>query len=145
MYTDPELTSLFHRAMALFACRVCGTCCHGEGGIYIRGEEPQRIASFLNRTPEEFLSAFTISRNGKIYIRTGEDGACVFNLKACLIHPVKPAPCRRWPFFEPMLRDQENWTVARNACPALYPFLSLADYLAQRRLDAQGSPEDQPA
>ena len=53
----------------------------------------------------------------------------------CQIHPVKPTPCRQWPFFKPMLTDQPNWEVARNSCPALAPYRSLHDYLKGIRAD----------
>jgi Fe-S-cluster containining protein len=140
MFEEAKLKETFNEAMSIFNCQQCGTCCVGKGGITITMEEVPRIAAFLYRTPEEFLSAFTVARNGKIYIREGADGACVFNLKSCLIHPVKPVPCRKWPFFEPMLKDQDNWNVARNACRGLAPFASLKDFLAQKE-----SREDNPA
>jgi Fe-S-cluster containining protein len=123
--------SLFDEAMSRFECQVCGTCCQGEGGIYLAEAEIDRIADFLNVSREIFLEKYCLAKNGRIYIHVREeDGYCHFAVEGkCTIHPVKPSPCRAWPFFQPMLTDQADWEVARNSCPALAPFKNLEDYL----------------
>jgi uncharacterized protein len=128
-----DLGELFQKAMARFECTICGTCCQGEGGIYMTAKETQRIAEFLALTPQAFLTRYCIEKNGKIYIHVGEDGFCHFSKQGkCSIHPVKPGPCRKWPFFDAVLKDQANWEVARNSCPALAPFKTLEDFLSDR-------------
>jgi uncharacterized protein len=125
-------TILLQKAMDLFPCTQCGTCCRGEGGIYLSREEIEGISLFLNLPQQIFLDKFCIYRNGKIYIHIREDGYCHFSQKGrCSIHQVKPAPCRQWPFFPPMLIDQTNWETARNSCPGLTPFRTLEEYLNQ--------------
>jgi Fe-S-cluster containining protein len=125
------MKSLFEEASARFECQVCGTCCRGEGGIYLNEEEIDRIAEFLGGSREIFLEKYCRIRNGRTYIHIREDdGYCHFAVDGkCTIHPVKPTPCRQWPFFQPMLADQANWDVARHSCPALAPFKTLEDYL----------------
>jgi Fe-S-cluster containining protein len=124
---DPEL---FQRATALFECTCCGTCCQGEGGIYLTEEEIQRISAFLNLSEDVFLERYCLKKNGKIYIHVREDGYCHFSEKGlCTIHEVKPDPCRRWPFFPPMMTDPMNWETARNSCPALAPYATFKEYL----------------
>jgi uncharacterized protein len=121
---------LFHKAMDLFECTQCGTCCQGEGGIYLSRKEIDRISKFLNLSQQRFLEKFCLKKNGRTYIHTREDGYCHFSQKGrCTIHEVKPAPCRQWPFFPPMLIDQINWETARNSCPALAPYKTLEEYL----------------
>ncbi len=117
--------------MSRFECQLCGTCCQGEGGIYLAEAEIDRIADFLNVSREIFLEKYCLAKNGRIYIHVREeDGYCHFAVEGkCTIHPVKPSPCRAWPFFQPMLTDQADWEVARNSCPALAPFKNLEDYL----------------
>jgi uncharacterized protein len=129
------LETLRAKALALFECQVCGTCCQGEGGIYLHPEEEMRIAEFLNLSVQDFLARFCLKKNGRTYIHVREtDGYCHFAVEGrCTIHPVKPSPCRQWPFFGPMLSDQPNWEVARNSCPALAPYRSLLDYLEENR------------
>jgi uncharacterized protein len=127
--------SLFKQAMALFECTQCGTCCQGEGGIYLTRSEIVDISRFLGVPPKNFLEKFCLKKNEKIYIQTREDGFCHFSQEGkCIIHSVKPSPCRNWPFFEPMLRDQSNWEVVRHACPALAPYVTLENYLNRQTL-----------
>jgi hypothetical protein len=141
--TPGDLEGLFQKAMARFECTVCGTCCQGEGGIYLTAEEIQQIADFLDLTPQAFLTRYCLKKNGKIYIHVREDGFCHFSKEGkCSIHPVKPGPCRKWPFFDAVLKDQANWEVARNSCPALAPFKTLDDFLANR-LDSSNSRTDE--
>jgi Fe-S-cluster containining protein len=121
---------LFKQAMKLFECTQCGTCCQGEGGIYLVPEEIERISEFLSLSNLEFLEKFCLRKNGKIYIHTRKDGYCHFSKEGkCTIHAVKPTPCQKWPFLKPMLTDQANWETARNSCLALAPFKTLEDYL----------------
>ncbi len=125
--------SLFDKAMELFECTQCGTCCRGEGGIYLSREEINRISLFLNSSHQKFLEKYCIRKNGKIYIHIRKDGYCHFSQNGrCSIHEVKPAPCRQWPFFTPMLVDQPNWETARNSCPALAPYKTLKQYLNRK-------------
>lgn len=126
-----DLETLFQKAMDLFECTVCGTCCQGEGGIFMAPEEIERIAGFLGLPSQVFRRQYCIEKNGKIYIHIREDGFCHFAKEGrCSIHPVKPSPCRKWPFFDAVLKDQANWEVASNSCPALAPFKSLDDFLS---------------
>jgi hypothetical protein len=133
-----NMETLFQKAMDLFECTVCGTCCRGEGGIFMAPEEIERIAAFLGLSPQAFLTQYCLEKNGKIYIHIREDGFCHFAKEGrCTIHPVKPSPCRKWPFFDSVLKDQANWEVARNSCPALAPFKTLDDFLSNRSANAK--------
>lgn len=123
----------FKQAMDLFECTQCGTCCQGEGGIHLMPEEIERISVFLACSPRDFLEKFCIERNSRTYIHIREDGYCHFSKEGkCSIHVVKPLPCRKWPFLEPMLTDQTNWETARNSCPALAPYETLKNYLVRK-------------
>jgi hypothetical protein len=125
------MKSLFEEAQSRFECQVCGTCCQGEGGIFLTDDEIERIAVFLHIERTQFLEKYCLAKNGRVYIHVREeDGYCHFAREGkCTIHPVKPTPCRQWPFFQPMLTDQANWETARLSCPALAPYKSLEDYL----------------
>jgi uncharacterized protein len=134
-HSPENLENLFDKAMDRFECTQCGTCCRGEGGIYLAEEEIQRIARFLNLSSGDFIHQFCLAKNGKIYIHIREDGYCHFSQEGrCSIHAVKPTPCRQWPFFKPMLTDQANWETARHSCTALAPFETLEDYLNQVKI-----------
>ena len=117
--------------MKAFECKMCGECCYGEGGIYLEEREIKRIAGFLIISPAAFLSEYCQSKNGRIYIRVGSDGFCIFydQEKRCLIHPVKPGPCSLWPFFPALIKDEDNWEMAKDACPGINPDCSFEDFV----------------
>jgi len=119
--------------MKAFECRICGECCFGEGGIFVEEEEVERIAAFLGVTPSEFKSRFCEKRNGRLYIRTGQDGFCLYydKEKSCLIHPVKPDRCSLWPFFPAMIHDKEAWELAKEACQGINPDCSYEEFVQQ--------------
>jgi uncharacterized protein len=121
--------------MKPFECHMCGECCYGEGGIFMSDEETGRIARFLRLSRERFVAAYCETRHGRLYISTGKDGFCLFHEKGkgCAIHPVKPRRCEIWPFYEPLLRDEENWRMAMDACPGLNHQASYEDFLRQYR------------
>ncbi len=123
--------------MTSFECQMCGTCCFGEGGILVRSDEMEGIADFLGLNSETFLSMYCETRHGKTYIKTGPGGYCIFfdRKKSCLIHPVKPLPCSRWPYYPALLKDEENWEMAKDACPGLKAMDSFKDFV-------KGSKED---
>jgi Fe-S-cluster containining protein len=116
-----------------FECKRCGECCHGEGGILVEKDDIERIAAFLGTTPAFFSKWYCETRNGRIYVRSRGDGYCVFFDKArlCLIHQVKPRPCRLWPFYPALLKDRENWELAKEACPGINPEASYEEFLRE--------------
>lgn len=119
--------------MKAFECKKCGTCCYGKGGILLTGRDIEDIAAFLGVSPETFENSHCETRNRKTYIRSGPDGFCVYfdRKKLCLIHPVKPRPCRLWPFYPALLKDQANWRAAMDACPGINPDASHEDFVKE--------------
>jgi hypothetical protein len=104
-----------------FECRMCGECCYGEGGITLNSQEIKNIARFLKIEESIMISEFCKIQNGRVSVITGPDNACIFydKQKGCLVHPVKPMPCRRWPFYPALIKDRDNWELAKEACPGL--------------------------
>ncbi|RJR34804.1 MAG: YkgJ family cysteine cluster protein [Desulfobacteraceae bacterium] len=121
--------------MKAFECKQCGECCRGEGGIRVQGEEIGKIARFLSITDSEFISTWCFLRHDRYYINTGTDGFCAFfeREKQCTIHPVKPLPCRLWPFYSALLADADNWDLAKGACPGINRDSSFEEFLKQSR------------
>ncbi len=105
----------------VFDCKLCGQCCEGEGGIFLVEGEAERIASFLAKSKHEFLRQCCEFRNGRTYIKTSSQGACLFydRERSCTIHPVKPARCGLWPFFPANLEDPDTFEAAKEACPGI--------------------------
>ena len=121
--------------MKAFDCKQCGDCCYGEGGIYLEVDDIKKASRFLGMTREAFLFRYCEKRNGRIYIRTGEDGYCIMydREKSCLIHPVKPKPCSLWPYFPAIVNDRENWEMAKEACPGINPHCKFIDFVKQSK------------
>jgi Fe-S-cluster containining protein len=119
--------------MKAFECKRCGACCYGEGGILVNENDIANIAAFLKAAPEFFLKWYCEKRNGKVYITSRRDLNCVFFDKSrrCLIHEVKPLPCRLWPFYPALLKDKVNWELAKGACPGINPDASFEDFLRE--------------
>jgi Fe-S-cluster containining protein len=119
--------------MKAFECRQCGSCCRGEGGIYVQPDEAEGIGRFLGLSSAEFLERWCFFRHGRYYINTGADGFCAFfdRERQCTIHPVKPRPCGLWPFYPALLQDPDNWDLAKDACPGINPRSTFEQFKSQ--------------
>jgi len=117
--------------MKAFECKKCGACCYGKGGILVNDQEIRDIAAFLGVSRESFVKAYCETRNGKTYVGNLPNGNCVFfdRERLCLIHQVKPRPCRLWPFYPALLKDKASWKSAMGACPGINPHASYEDFL----------------
>jgi Fe-S-cluster containining protein len=121
--------------MKAFECKQCGTCCYGEGGVPVESGEIERIACFLALTPDSFIQQYCQEKHGRLYIVSGADGFCVFYDpgKRCRIHAVKPGPCSLWPFYPALLKEKENWEMAKDACPGINGDCSFEDFVRQSK------------
>jgi Fe-S-cluster containining protein len=119
--------------MKAFDCKMCGLCCFGEGGIYLEENDVNRISSYLDLTPEAFVKQHGELRQGRLYVGTDDRGWCRFYGvdKGCSIHPVKPEPCRLWPFFSANIGDEGTWKAAQEACPGINPDCSFEYFQSQ--------------
>lgn len=120
--------------MKAFECKRCGECCYGEAGIRVDKFERGKIALFLEMNRDCFLSRFCEKRHGRYYVKTGDDGFCAFYRKGCSIHPVRPEVCRLWPFFPAILKDKDNWEMAKAACPGICRDCTFEDFVKQAPL-----------
>jgi Fe-S-cluster containining protein len=91
------------------ACARCnGACCRGESGyIWVKYDEIEAIAKFVNLSLEEFATIYLRRVKHRYSLREkklGEnDFACVFfdeTKQRCEIYPVRPQQCRTFPFWE---------------------------------------------
>ena len=107
--------------VAVFHCRMCGHCCEGKGGIIVSPNDLVRLASFLQLPETEVIDRFGEYLGGKLQIRTGADGFCIFfkQGKGCTVHEGKPDICRAWPFFRGNLLDSESFAMAKEFCPGI--------------------------
>lgn len=119
--------------MKVFECKKCGHCCEGRGGIVLSSEDLARLATFLGISASEFIDSYAEVANGKLRVRTGENGFCVFFRagQGCGVHAGKPDICRAWPFFRGNLEDEASLNLAREFCPGIDPKVDFVDFARQ--------------
>lgn len=94
------------------------------------------IAGYLGIPLERFLSRFCYAAQGRWYVGVGRDGFCHFydpTIKGCAVHPVKPDPCRIWPYFDGIIANRVGFDVARNNCPGFNEDVQYEDFVAYAR------------
>ena len=107
----------------LFSCRMCGHCCEGKGGIIVSPTDLARLADYMKMPPQNFIEQYCEQSGGKLKIRIGGDGYCLFfrSGQGCRVHEAKPAICRAWPFFRGNLEDPVSFAMAKEFCPGINP------------------------
>ena len=119
--------------MSVFDCKMCGICCEGRGGIILTEKDTARLADSMGMTSKAFLEEYAELLDGKMTIRVGEDGACIFFRKGvgCSVHPVKPDVCRAWPFFRGNMVDRFSLAMAKEFCPGIATEASYEEFVAE--------------
>lgn len=107
-----------------FACLSCGTCCLGSGGVHTDASGALKIANYLNKDLQSLIKEAKLGIKApgvySVLSLPGKEGPCVFlEDSRCLIHPVKPALCRAWPFLPGLLKDREVFYEAKCLCGGL--------------------------
>ena len=106
---------------SVFTCQMCGQCCRGQGGIVVSPTDLARILKALGMDEASFRERYGEMRGGKLQIRCGDDGACIFfrEGEGCTVHAGKPDVCRAWPFFRGNIVDADSFEMAKDYCPGI--------------------------
>lgn len=118
-----------------FQCKKCGDCCHGYGGTFIFAEEIEAISNYIKTDPSTFIADYCRMSGGKPILGQGTNGYCLFWNGLCLIHPVKPRMCRKWPFIKAVMMDNNNWYEMASFCPGMnkdIPISRLREFLRKK-------------
>ena len=109
------------REQSGFDCKRCGHCCEGSGGIVVSHKDLARLCAHLNLGVVAFEERFGQRRGGKLHVRPGADGHCIFFVDGagCGVHEAKPDICRAWPYFRGNLADAESFAMAGEFCPGI--------------------------
>ena len=115
-----------------FKCRRCGECCLGRGGARLSEAETRGAAAFLGLEEAAFRSLYLEPGNPPWDIGLNQAGYCLFRQPdaQCLIHPVKPAACRLWPFLPSLMTRESAFQEALFACPGFKASLAWAEFKA---------------
>ena len=103
----------------LFTCQRCGVCCRGYGGTYLTEADVAALAAYLDISAAQVRERYCDISGGRLIIKQGADGYCIFWDELCSVHPVKPRMCRAWPFIDNLLRDIANWKIMAANCPGM--------------------------
>lgn len=125
----------------VFSCKMCGQCCEGKGGIVLSLADQQRLCDALKIDRQALLNGYTHVRNGKVHLRAGADGRCLFFQagEGCIVHDRKPDVCRAWPFFRGNMVDEASLFLAKAYCPGIRPRVTHADFVAAGLRYLEGS------
>ncbi|MFH1539752.1 MAG: YkgJ family cysteine cluster protein [bacterium] len=99
----------------------CRKCCEIPGIVFVHKSEIERIAGFLNVTPEKFKRTTLKSYWGDVYyLDYPEDKPCMFmDDTGCAIYEVRPLQCASFPFWPENLCDQKVWERLKKTCPGI--------------------------
>ena len=116
---------------AIFHCHMCGLCCEGKGGIVVSPADMLRLALHLAMPVQQVRDQYCEIAAGKLKIRCGDDGYCIFFNKrtGCRVHAGKPSICRAWPFFRGNLEDPTSLAMAKEFCPGINAKVTHADFV----------------
>lgn len=116
-----------------FECRMCGHCCHGEGGIVMTGKDQKRLAEHLGISVDELIEKYAHERGGKLHLNVNDDLYCIFYKEGCGVHPGRPDICRAWPYFRGNLIDSMSWEMIQEYCPGVNPEAGHEEFVRQGR------------
>ncbi len=116
-----------------FDCRMCGHCCEGSGGIIVSPKDLERLCSHFQITADDFCSKYGIINNGKLTVRSSDDGYCIFfqKGKGCAVHQSKPDICRAWPYFRGNMVDDQSLHLAKGFCPGIKHDIKHKDFVKE--------------
>jgi len=61
---------------------MCGHCCEGRGGIVVSPADLTRLAAHMQQPPQQVAEGYCERIGGKLKIRCGDDGYCIFFIRA---------------------------------------------------------------
>jgi Fe-S-cluster containining protein len=100
-----------------FGCTGCGSCCRGEGYVWMTPPEVEAIAAFLGITPDAFSRRYLrrVGRSTSLVEKPNHD--CIFWEGGCTVYPVRPTQCRTFPFWPENLETPGAWEAVVQHCP----------------------------
>jgi uncharacterized protein len=117
-----------------FHCTQCGACCYKKGKVFVRENELEQIAQYLNMSKEECDNIYCNKKyqkqNPTLYVLKSNFVSekrydCIFLKEVekdkfeCIIYPVRPIQCSTFPFWEKRIANKEKWEEMRMFCPGI--------------------------
>jgi hypothetical protein len=153
---DPEGTSwgadLFWER---FRCTGCGRCCYSPGaGLYLDGEDMDRICRHLGWPAERLEALCSRDRNAKVWALRQPCPFYDSEERGCVIYPARPKTCTCYPLHPP-LRQMPYHLAVDAFCPGAREFaketlgwwiVCEANWarILKRMVEAEGSEDEGP-
>ena len=105
-----------------FECTRCGLCCRGRGRVEVSDAEIEILAKHMELTVAQFREIYTREgRKGRIDLRDRANDDCIFfdEQRGCTVYEHRPAQCRTYPFWKPVLHDEETWEAEGRHCEGI--------------------------
>jgi len=101
---------------AFYQCQRCGNCCRWPGTVKLTLGDIERIADFLQISPEDVTERFTDIHPSRqwLVLKNRSGGECIFleGLNTCRIQDAKPSQCQGFP-------NKWNFPGWRDVCKAV--------------------------
>lgn len=116
----------FYEKGLRFTCQPgCHYCCGVEPGfVFVSLSDLKRLASFLALSTQEVVSSYCrkVPMGSISYISLLEKANhdCIFlEAKGCSVYTARPLQCATYPFWAPILSNQEAWENEKQWCPGI--------------------------
>ncbi len=108
-----------------FNCTQCGNCCSGSPGyVWVTLDEIKEIEGYLKKQSIS-LGPYLRRSKGQFSLIEKSSGDCIFLQRLdsgkalCQIHPAKPSQCGKWPFWNTILKTENDWEKQATDCPGM--------------------------
>jgi len=110
-----------------WTCRRSGRCCRVSGYVWLAPDEDARLAAARGAERDAFrrlwLRTVLDPRTGgwREALRERADGSCVLleGTNECSVYEARPEHCRRFPYWDDVLRDPAALERVRAVCPGI--------------------------
>lgn len=101
-----------------FECQGCGTCCRGEGYVWVNRAAARRLAKHLGLGVEEFGSRYLRRVRRRYSLTEKANHDCIFwsDRDGCAVYEARPPQCRTFPFWSENLASESRWREAAATC-----------------------------
>jgi uncharacterized protein len=100
-----------------FTCTGCGSCCRGEGYVWMTPPEIEAVATFLGISTDDFGRRYLRRVGSWLSLTEKPNHDCVFWDDGCTVYPARPTQCRTFPFWPENIATPGAWEAVVHQCP----------------------------